>query len=68
MATLPMKAVRKASAVAAVHASVPKVAPVTGIDSPRAMMMNRPQRSAMWPPAMSQSAVVERPRRGSRSS
>ena len=41
------------------------VAPVTTIDSPSAMMMKPWQRSVKWPPSMSQSVVVARPRRGS---
>ena len=35
----------------AVQARPAKVAPVTRTDSPSAMMTNRPQRSAMWPPS-----------------
>ena len=34
------------------------------IPSPSAMMMNRPQRSAMWLPEMSQSDAFDRPRPG----
>ena len=48
----------------AIHGSSANVAPVTRIDSPSAMMTNSPQRSAMWPPSTSQSAVVERPSPG----
>ena len=50
--------------MAAVQSILAKVAPVTRIDSPSAMMMNRPQRSAICAPSTSQSAVVERPRPG----
>ena len=38
-----------------------KVAPVTTMDSPSAMMTNRAQRSAMWPPSITQSAIEEAP-------
>ena len=62
-----MKAARKAATVDASQGRSAKVAPVTRIDSPSAMMMNRAQRSAMCPPSTSQSLVVERPSPGTRS-
>jgi hypothetical protein len=36
-------------------------APVTTIDSPNAMITKFWQRTAMWPPSMFQSVVIERP-------
>ena len=54
----------KAAIVGGVHGRLANFAPVTRINSPSAMMMNSPQRSAMWLPSMSQSAVVERPSPG----
>ena len=47
MAMLPMKADTKAPMVSALQVRSAKVAPVTTIDSPSAMMMNPAQRSAM---------------------
>ena len=66
MAALPMKQLAKAASVAAFQGRPARVWPVIRIDSPSAMMMNNPQRSAMWPPSTFQSAVVERPRPGTR--
>ncbi len=45
MASVPRKALAKAAIVPAAQGLAPKVAPVTRIDSPSAMMMKRPQRS-----------------------
>src|ERR1700687_4581024 len=56
-----MKADRKAVTVALVHARSAKVAPVTTMDSPSAMMMNPAQRSAIWPPSTVQSSIEDAP-------
>ncbi len=40
------------------------VAPVTMTDSPSAMMTKSAQRSAMWPPSITQSATEDGPYRG----
>src|SRR5688572_33509677 len=61
---LPSTALKKASSVGPSHFSSANVAPVTSSDSPSAMMMNRPQRSAMWPPSTFQSATDDRPSPG----
>ena len=44
-----------------VHGRSAKVAPVTTMDSPSAMMMKPAQRSAMWPPSTTQSATDDAP-------
>src|ERR1043166_9490147 len=54
-----MKAEAKAPTGSGVQASSAKVAPVTTMDSPSAMMMNPAQRSAMWPPSTTQSATCD---------
>src|ERR1700733_8884571 len=46
-----MKADANAPTVSMVQVSSAKVAPVTTMDSPSAMMMNPAQRSAIWPPS-----------------
>src|SRR3954447_26779800 len=56
-----MKAEAKAPTLSRVQASSAKVAPVTTMDSPSAMMMNPAQSSAMWAPSTSQSATSEAP-------
>src|SRR3954467_3099425 len=56
-----MKADAKAPTLSAVQARSAKVAPVTTMDSPSAMMMNPAQRSAMWPPSTTQSATSDAP-------
>src|SRR3954469_13843516 len=58
---LPIKADANAATVSTVQASSAKVAPVTTMDSPSAMIMNPAQRSAMWPPSTTQSATCEAP-------
>src|SRR5450631_4722575 len=58
---LPTKAEVNAARVSVVHVRSPKVAPVTTMDSPSAMMMKPAQRSAMWPPSTTQSATAEAP-------
>src|ERR1700675_2354948 len=50
-----MKADAKALTVSVVQGRSAKVAPVTTMDSPSAMMMKPAQRSAMWPPSTTQS-------------
>src|SRR3990167_834083 len=64
MATLPVKAAKKAAVLARVHSRPAKLTPVTRIDSPKAMMRKRPQRCAICEPSTCQSLVVERPRPG----
>src|SRR6185437_7595773 len=64
MAVLAANAERKARMAVAVHVSSAKVAPVTTMDSPSAMMMKPAQRSAMWPPSTTQSATADAPYRG----
>src|SRR6478752_9770865 len=59
-----MKAETKALTVSGVHVRSAKVAPVTTMDSPSAMMMKPAQRSAMWPPSTTQSATEDAPYRG----
>src|SRR5438445_13393924 len=61
---LPTKADTKAVTVSVVHDNSAKVAPVTTMDSPSAMMMKPAQRSAMWPPSTTQSATDDAPYRG----
>src|SRR5258708_10873440 len=56
-----MKAEAKALTVSSVQARSAKVAPVTTMDSPSAMMMKPAQRSAMWPPSTNQSATDDAP-------
>src|SRR3954449_12101155 len=56
-----MKADAKAPTLSAVQARSAKVAPVTTIDSPSAMMMKPAQRSAMCPPSITQSATSDAP-------
>src|SRR5882762_11026380 len=56
-----MKADANAPTVSMVQASSAKVAPMTTMDSPSAMMMNPAQRSAMWPPSTTQSATCDAP-------
>src|SRR3954470_11027223 len=56
-----MKADANAPTVSKVQARSAKVAPVTTMDSPSAMMMNPAQRSAMWPPSTTQSATSDAP-------
>src|ERR1700733_10712492 len=50
---------RKAVTVALGQTRSAKVAPVTTMDSPSAMMMKPAQRSAMWPPSTYQSATED---------
>src|SRR5436305_14896946 len=61
---LPRKAETNAVIFSAVQVSSAKVAPVTTMDSPSAMMMKPAQRSAMWPPSTTQSATEDAPYRG----
>src|SRR5918995_649317 len=61
---LPTTALKNAVVVGASHVSSANVAPVTSSDSPSAMMMKSPQRSAMWPPSTFQSATADRPSPG----
>src|SRR5437879_4075074 len=61
---LPTKADTKAATVSVVHDSSAKVAPVTTMDSPSAMMMKPAQRSAICPPSTTQSATDDAPYRG----
>src|SRR3954447_24887169 len=56
-----MKADANAPTVSKVQASSAKVAPMTTMDSPSAMMMNPAQRSAIWPPSTTQSATSDAP-------
>src|SRR3954447_10351545 len=56
-----MKADANAPTVSKVQARSAKVAPMTTMDSPSAMMMNPAQRSAIWPPATTQSATSDAP-------
>src|SRR3954453_274702 len=56
-----MKADAKAPTLSAVQARSAKVAPVTTMDSPSAMMMKPAQRSAIWPPSTTQSATSVAP-------
>src|ERR1700709_418344 len=56
-----MKAEANAPTVSGVQVSWEKVAPMTTMDSPSAMMMNPAQRSAMWPPSTTQSATSDAP-------
>src|ERR1700675_4371638 len=56
-----MKADAKALTVSVVQGRSAKVAPVTTMDSPSAMMMKPAQRSAMWPPSTTQSASCDAP-------
>src|SRR5882757_903231 len=56
-----MKADANAPTVSGVQASSAKVAPMTTMDSPSAMMMNPAQRSAIWPPSTTQSATSDAP-------
>src|SRR3954453_7499805 len=56
-----MNADMKAPTVSMLQASSAKLAPVTTMDSPSAMMMNPAQRSAMWPPSTTQSATSDAP-------
>src|SRR6476620_7130236 len=58
---LPTRADRKAPTTSVLQFNSEKVAPVTTMDSPSAMMTNKAQRSAMWPPSMTQSAIEEAP-------
>src|SRR4051812_49556468 len=59
-----MKADANAATVSKLQASSAKLAPVTTMDSPSAMMMNPAQRSAIWPPSTTQSATEDAPYRG----
>src|SRR5258708_24095942 len=61
MGRLRIKADTKAPPVSVVKARSANVAPVTKVDSPSAMMMNRAQRSAMCPPSTSQSSIEDAP-------
>src|SRR6266567_106758 len=58
---LPIKAEVNAMTFSVVQIRSAKVAPVTTMDSPSAMMMKPAQRSAMWPPSMTQSATEDAP-------
>src|SRR3954447_1608056 len=58
---LPTKAETNAMMFSGVQISSAKVAPVTTIDSPSAMMMKPAQRSAMWPPSTTQSETRDAP-------
>ena len=59
-----MKADTKAATVSVVQGRSAKVAPVTTMDSPSAMMMKPAQRSAIWPPSTIQSATEDAPYTG----
>jgi hypothetical protein len=52
-AAVSTKATTRQSTTVDVSPAAEAVAPVTTIDSPRAMMMNSWQRSAKWVPSMS---------------
>src|ERR1700712_1517402 len=56
-----MNADTKAVTVSVVQVRSEKVAPVTTMDSPSAMMMKPAQRSAMWPPSTTQSVTCDAP-------
>ena len=56
-----MKADTNATTFSLVQVNSAKVAPVTTMDSPSAMMMKPAQRSAMWPPSTTQSAIEDAP-------
>src|SRR3954465_8668659 len=56
-----MKADTNATTFSLVQVNSAKVAPVTTMDSPSAMMMKPAQRSAMWPPSITQSATEDAP-------
>src|SRR3954466_15161134 len=56
-----MKAEPKAPTFSRVQASSAKVAPVTTMDSPSAMMMKPAHRSAIWPPSTTQSETSDAP-------
>src|SRR4051794_777416 len=56
-----MKADANAPTVSMDQVRSAKVAPVTTMDSPSAMMINPAQRSAMWPPSTTQSATSDAP-------
>src|SRR4029079_10762280 len=64
MAMLPASTETKAAMLSADQASSANVAPVTTTDSPSAMMTKSAQRSAMWPPSITQSATEDAPYRG----
>ncbi len=64
MAMLPASTATKAIRFSADQASSANVAPVTMTDSPSAMMTKSAQRSAMWPPSITQSATEDAPYRG----
>src|SRR6185503_10825733 len=68
MMMLPSTALKNAISVGASHVSSANVAPVTSSDSPSAMMTNRAQRSAMWPPSTFQSVTEDRPSPGTQNS
>src|SRR6476661_3010938 len=61
---LPASTETNALTVSVDQASSANVAPVTTTDSPSAMMTNSAQRSAMWPPSITQSATEDAPYRG----
>src|ERR1700733_7674314 len=56
-----MKADANAPTVSMVHVSSAKVAPVTTMDSPSAMMMNPAQPSAIWPPSTTPPPTCDAP-------
>src|SRR6185369_11982999 len=58
---LPASTETNALTVSVDQESSANVAPVTTTDSPRAMMTKSAQRSAMWPPSITQSATEEEP-------
>src|ERR1700730_13366559 len=58
---LPTKAEVNAVTFSVVQVRSAKVAPVTTMDSPSAMMMKPAHRSAMWPPSTVQSATEDAP-------
>src|SRR4029078_9770785 len=64
MAMLPASTETKAAMLSADQASSANVAPVTTTDSPSAMMTKSAQRSAMWPPSITQSETEDAPYRG----
>jgi hypothetical protein len=61
---LPTSAARNALIFSGVQASSARVAPLTTMASPSAMMMNSEQRSAMWPPSTAQASTEENPSPG----
>src|SRR5229473_8360536 len=61
---LPTKAATNAPMVSVVQVRSAKVAPLTTMASPSAMMMKPAQRSAMWPPSTVQASTDDDPNFG----